>query len=215
MVRTNDFTMTTPQNQIHAAALKLASTLKPFGPDLPGRTEQDTRRVVSLADLEAYGETCLVIGLEQSLQAALKINDGHSWPVTRAIEALYTINTLGTEAALPRLLLVNQTKGKMKNPITIGEKYGPAMEITSEADANAYFEELVHHSMEHHEKTRPEAEALERANLGYFAGYYSDETRARVERLFKCQHPVFGSIAKNGAPTAEQAFVAGVMEATK
>jgi hypothetical protein len=54
---------------------------------------------------------------------------------------------------------------------------------------------------------------VERHNLGYFAGYYDNETRERVERLFKCSHPIFGSIAKNGAPTAKEALAAGMVAA--
>jgi len=96
----------------------------------------------------------------------------------------------------------------MKSTITIGEKYGPAMEITDQASADRYFEECVLHSMSFG-NSREKAESLERQNLGYFAGYYDHETRERVERLFKCSHPIFGSIAKNGPPTAEEAFEAG------
>lgn len=36
--------------------------------------------------------------------------------------------------------------------------------------------------------------------LGYYAGYFSDETRERVERLFQCAHPYFGKIAEHGRP---------------
>ena len=99
----------------------------------------------------------------------------------------------------------------MKSKITIGEKYSPAMEITDQAAADAYFEELVEHMMNHgvEKHTRAEAEKLERSNLGYFAGYYGNETRERVEKLFKCSHPIFGSISKNGSPTVEEAFEAG------
>jgi hypothetical protein len=71
--------------------------------------------------------------------------------------------------------------------ITIGEKYGPAMEITDQAEADRYFERCVEHMMRHGHD-RNEAERIERGNLGYFAGYYGDETRARVERLFRCAH---------------------------
>ena len=59
-------------------------------------------------------------------------------------------------------------------------------------------------------RTREEAERIERENLGYFAGYYSNETRERVERLFKTAYPFFGAIAENGAPTPEQALLAGI-----
>jgi len=92
--------------------------------------------------------------------------------------------------------------------ITIGQKYGPAMEITEQAQATEYFERCVEHCM-NFGKSRDEAEAIERANLGYYAGYYNNETRMRVERLFSCAHPIFGSIADKGIPTPEEAFEAG------
>lgn len=94
--------------------------------------------------------------------------------------------------------------------ITIGEKYGPAMSITDQAAADAYFERCVQHTIDRFAKTRAEAEAIERSNLGYYAGYYDNETRARVELLFRCAHPVFGAIAKVGAPTGEEALQAGL-----
>lgn len=100
---------------------------------------------------------------------------------------------------------------KIPDKITIGDKYGPAMEITDQAKADEYFDALVEHSMNRHGKSRAEAVKIEKANLGYYAGYYSHETRERVERLFRCSHPVFGSIVQNGPPTPEQAFNAGVM----
>lgn len=92
---------------------------------------------------------------------------------------------------------------------TIGEKYGPAMAITDQAEADAYFEKCVRHMMEHGGHSREKAEEMERINLGYYAGYYDHETRERVEVLFRCAHPVFGSIAGNGPPTTEEAFRAG------
>jgi hypothetical protein len=103
----------------------------------------------------------------------------------------------------------------MKHPITLGEKYGPAMEVKTQAEADRYFKECVKHNLEARRmRGEPEdlekAEQTERSNLGYFAGYYSRETRERVERLFRCSHPVFGSLAKNGAPTPAQAFAAGM-----
>jgi len=91
---------------------------------------------------------------------------------------------------------------------TIGDKYGPAMEIMDQKEADAYFEKCVAHTMTFG-KTRKEAESIERQNLGYYAGYYSDETRVRVEKLYKCSHPIFGSIAENGPPTMDEAFESG------
>lgn len=92
--------------------------------------------------------------------------------------------------------------------ITIGEKYGPAMEITDAAEAKAYFEKCVRHCMSHG-RTREEAEDIERQNLGYYAGYGDNEQRARVELLFDCAHPVFGAIKDVAPPTPEEAFRMG------
>jgi len=96
---------------------------------------------------------------------------------------------------------------KFPKKITIGKKYEPAMEITDPQEASEYFEACVVHTMGF-DKTREEAEKIERINLGYFAGYYDHETRLRVERLFNCEHPVFGK-AKDGVPTPEEAFEMG------
>ncbi len=81
---------------------------------------------------------------------------------------------------------------------TIGDKYRPAMMITDQAEADAYFERCVDHMMRvGHD--RLEAEDIERQNLGYFAGYYDSKTRERVERLFRCSHPILGNVVKVGA----------------
>jgi hypothetical protein len=100
-------------------------------------------------------------------------------------------------------------------PMTIREKYAPAMNLTVQEDADAYFEACVEHNMRwskqnNEPRSRQEAEVIERSNLGYFAGYYSNEVRERVEKLFKCAHPVFGAVAVCGAPTIEQAFNMGL-----
>ena len=97
--------------------------------------------------------------------------------------------------------------------MTIGDCYTPAMQITEQAEADEYFEALVQRSMKHFGKTREEAGAIEADNLGYFAGYYSNETRLRVERLFRCVHPIFGSAEH--PPTAEEAFTMGQEVAQK
>ena len=89
--------------------------------------------------------------------------------------------------------------------ITIGDKYGPAMEIDTQEEADRYFERCVQHTMSHG-KNRADAGKIERQSLGYYAGYYDEDTRQRVERLFSCAHPVFGAIATNGSPTSEEAF---------
>lgn len=92
---------------------------------------------------------------------------------------------------------------------TYGETLGPAMQITDQAEADAYFKALVDYHVARWHVSRAEAEKSERGNLGYYAGYYDSETRERVERLFRCSHPVFGSIAEKGELTAEEAFAMG------
>lgn len=86
---------------------------------------------------------------------------------------------------------------------TFGETLRPAMGITDQAEADDYFEQLVAHYMERFD--RYEAEKVVKGNLGYYAGYYSPETQARVNRLFKTIHPIFG----DKTPTPEEALEAG------
>ena len=92
---------------------------------------------------------------------------------------------------------------------TIGDLYDPAMKIEDQDEANEYFERLVQRAITHFGQAREEAESVNRSNLGYYAGYYDAETRKRVERLFRCHHPVFGPISLIGSPTIEQALQAG------
>lgn len=98
--------------------------------------------------------------------------------------------------------------------ITIGDKYSPAMEMTDPKVAAEYFERCVQHTMAWG-KSREEAVRVEKINFGYYAGYYSNETRARVEKLFLCEHPVFGPIAVVDPPTPQEAFDEGVKAARR
>jgi ribonucleotide reductase beta subunit family protein with ferritin-like domain len=95
----------------------------------------------------------------------------------------------------------------MKHKITYGEKYGPAMQVQTKEEAAAYFEECVEHTMEWRpEITREEAEAIERQNIDYYAGYYDNETMRRVYDLYETHHPVPG-ITPDTSP--EETFKAG------
>jgi hypothetical protein len=92
---------------------------------------------------------------------------------------------------------------------TIAEVYGPAMEIADQPTADSYFTLLVERTMSLAEVTKEEAESRMRENLAYYAGYFDNETRERVERLFKCAHPIFGAIAEKGPITPGEAFKLG------
>ena len=97
---------------------------------------------------------------------------------------------------------------KFDDEVKVGQKYRPAMKIIEQAEADEYFERCVEHTMRFG-NSRQEAERIERANLGFYAGYCDAETRARVERLFRCAHPIFGAIAEKGAPAIEEVFALG------
>jgi len=102
----------------------------------------------------------------------------------------------------------------LPSKISVGDKYLPAMKITDQAEADEYFAVCVQHTMSFG-IDREKAEDIERQNLGYYAGYYNDETRERVERLFHCKHPFFGSIEENGPVSEEEALRIGMMHGVK
>lgn len=100
-----------------------------------------------------------------------------------------------------------------KDTLTYGDCLGPAMEITELEDAIQYKKDYVAFIQKELDKKPNEnglsAEEIANSNLGYYAGYYSDKVRERVELLFNCSHPVFGSIKTNGKPTGKEAFECG------
>ena len=96
-----------------------------------------------------------------------------------------------------------------KDSKTYGGLLLPAMEITEQDDADQYLEAYILFIQEHEGKDRTQAKYLAKTNLGYFAGYGNNEDRKRIERLFKCAHPIFGK-AEEHVPTPEEAFNAGV-----
>ncbi len=98
-----------------------------------------------------------------------------------------------------------------KGVLTYGECLEPAMEITGSREAKQYLADYI----KYQESNMPSvsdgqtAEEICKSNLGYWAGYYHDRIRKRVERLFACQHPIFGSFKKNGRATGKEAFECG------
>jgi len=97
-----------------------------------------------------------------------------------------------------------------KDILTYGECLGPAMQITDIADAKQYFDAYIAYLQKFSAEFEggKTAEQIAKINLGYYAGYYSDETRERVERLFDCSHPYFGKIVAYKV-TPEEAFDIG------
>jgi hypothetical protein len=109
---------------------------------------------------------------------------------------------------------MTQFNPENKSQLTYRETLGPAMDITDQADADQYKEAMIQFGMKQDPSvSRERAESVCNQNLGYYAGYYSHDVRERVERLFKCSHPIFGSIKENGAPTDGEALMAGIKAA--
>jgi hypothetical protein len=105
---------------------------------------------------------------------------------------------------MSRRMMMTTVK-RLPDNLTIGQKYGAAMEIKTEAEAKEYLELCIQHNMRNSSRTRDEADVMERMNIGYYAGYYDTETAQRVMRLFNCVHPFFGRTR----PLPEDAFQAG------
>jgi len=113
--------------------------------------------------------------------------------------------------------MVTKFNPENKKVLTYKEAMEPAMEITDQADADQYLAAYVAY-IEEGLKENPRDSTLRsmtplemaKENLGYYAGYYSNETRTRVEKLFKTKHPIFGSIATEGAVSADEAFIKGL-----
>jgi hypothetical protein len=89
--------------------------------------------------------------------------------------------------------------------MTIGELYTPAMSIKTKEEAKEYLDALIEYTMAMNGVKLEDAIRIEKSNLGYYAGYYDNETIKRVQELFDCQHPIFGKVI----PTAEEAFNMG------
>jgi len=96
-----------------------------------------------------------------------------------------------------------------KETLTYGECLDSAMKITEQYDADQYLRNYIKF-IEKNKEPNTNSIQIAKSNLGYYAGYYDNETRERVEKLFICKHPIFGSIAENGVPTPEEAFNLGI-----
>jgi len=86
-----------------------------------------------------------------------------------------------------------------------------AMQCVTQRRANDVLAELITEiRAENPELSAESADYAARQRIGYYAGHMSHEVRARVERLFKTVHPIFGSIRFNGPPTPAQAARLGI-----
>ena len=101
-----------------------------------------------------------------------------------------------------------------KDTLTYGEALDPAMGITTQEDADQYLKDYIAYIEKWPLESGETAEQIAKITLGYYAGYCDNETRERVERLFKCSHPIFGKV-KDHVPTDKEAFALGVASVSK
>lgn len=101
---------------------------------------------------------------------------------------------------------------KVNEAKTAGEIFDLALQVTTKEHAEAFINEYAEDWFQNNNaegRTLEQIKTICRQNLGFFAGYYSDETRAKIEDLFSTEHPIFGKISKH-KPTPEEAFNAGL-----
>ena len=84
-----------------------------------------------------------------------------------------------------------------------------ALDAHTQAQADAALAALVDQVLQASNLERPTAEAWVRRDIAYATGRYDHATRRRVEKLYKCAHPLFGAIEANAPPTPEQASTMG------
>lgn len=90
---------------------------------------------------------------------------------------------------------------KDNDTLTYGEALRPAMLITDKEEAMQYKRDYIAHIQQaldaNPRSDGVTAEEIANTNIAYWSGYCSLEVQARVEELFECVHPVFGSIKDN------------------
>jgi hypothetical protein len=99
-----------------------------------------------------------------------------------------------------------------KDELSFHEIFEQALKINTKEEAASYladYSKWIKIKSFGKEQVK-EPEDIIRENFGYYAGYYSHDVRRKIERLFECEHPIFGSIEKNGPPTMQQAFALGL-----
>lgn len=87
---------------------------------------------------------------------------------------------------------------KPHSELTFGDLLGPAMKIAEQEDADQYLENYIAHVQNFLDR-KPSSDGMTSTqialhNIGYYCGYYDEEVRRRVYRLFKCEHPVLGNV---------------------
>ncbi len=93
---------------------------------------------------------------------------------------------------------------KRKKDKELREVYDLAMQAKTQEQADECLDKVV--AAEKVEGRRSLAEKIARRNIGYWTGYFDEQTARRVWRLYKTQHPVFGK----KWPTPDEALKIGL-----
>ena len=119
----------------------------------------------------------------------------------------FKIKKMNLKNYLFKKQIMTKFNPKNKEELTYEEALEPAMHITSKNDAQQYLADYIKYleKFKNGMDSGDTPEIVAKANLGYFAGYFSDKVRKRVEKLFSCSHPIFG----NEIPTNEEALECG------
>ena len=103
--------------------------------------------------------------------------------------------------------------------LTFAQCLDPAMKVRSQIEADQYLKDYANYILEDinsdpFKDKDADPYEIARTNLGYWAAYFGASTRFRVEKFFKCEHPVFGKVYKLGVPTPAEAYDCGRLKIT-
>ena len=73
----------------------------------------------------------------------------------------------------------------------ISKIYGSIVEAKTQDEADQKLKALVGLIVKEGKSPRA-AKKIAKANIGFYAGYYDEETARRVWKLYRTRHPVFG-----------------------
>lgn len=77
---------------------------------------------------------------------------------------------------------------------TMGEVFDEALHIakTNKDEAQDFFYQYVNHISFTNKYSWDKSIEIAKSNLGYFAGYYSQEVCDIIYKTYNCCHPIFG-----------------------
>jgi hypothetical protein len=88
---------------------------------------------------------------------------------------------------------------------TIRAVYDQIIKAMTQTEADEQLAGLIRLMVKEGKSPR-QAKKIAKKNIGYWAGYYDEETARRIWRLFRTEHPVFGK----RWPGPREAFQLGV-----